>query len=617
MAQPPSLRDSLPGLGRLLRRFWPYVRRERRLVTASLVALYAEIGLRLLEPWPLKVVLDRILAPSTAHGHAGSGLHLLRDVDPATLLMLSALAVIGFAGLRALAAYYNTVGFALVGNRVLTAVRSELYSHLQRLSLSFHTRAKSGDLIVRVIGDVGFLQDVTVTAFLPLLANALTLVGIAAVMLWLNAPLTLLALATGPLFWVCTTRLSRRIRDTARRQRQQEGAMAATAAESIGAVKVIHALSLEGSFARVFTGQSRKNLATGAYATRLAAGLERTVDLLIAVATALTLWFGARLVLRGAMTPGDLVVFLAYLRNAFHPVRDFAKYTGRLAKASAAGERVLDVLDRTPDVRDLPGAVPAPAFRGAVRFDRVSFAYEPGRPVLEEIDCEILPGQHVALVGPSGSGKSTLVSLILRLYDPTAGRVLIDGRDIREYTLASLRPQISVVLQDSLLFATTIRDNIAYGASGGPSPPPAEAVEAAAGLANAHAFVAALPQGYDTVVGERGVTLSHGQRQRIAIARAAIRRAPIVVLDEPTTGLDKENEWAVIEALERLVAGCTTFLITHDLRLAARADLILYLDAGTVHERGTHTALLRANGRYAALYRMQADAPVRYDAVTA
>ena len=617
MAQPPSLRDSLPGLGRLLRRFWPYVRRERRLVTASLVALYAEIGLRLLEPWPLKVVLDRILAPSTAHGHAGSGLHLLRDVDPATLLMLSALAVIGFAGLRALAAYYNTVGFALVGNRVLTAVRSELYSHLQRLSLSFHTRAKSGDLIVRVIGDVGFLQDVTVTAFLPLLANALTLVGIAAVMLWLNAPLTLLALATGPLFWVCTTRLSRRIRDTARRQRQQEGAMAATAAESIEAVRVIHALSLEGSFARVFTGQSRKNLATGAYATRLAAGLERTVDLLIAVATALTLWFGARLVLRGAMTPGDLVVFLAYLRNAFHPVRDFAKYTGRLAKASAAGERVLDVLDRTPDVRDLPGAVPAPAFRGAVRFDRVSFAYEPGRPVLEEIDCEISPGQHVALVGPSGSGKSTLVSLILRLYDPTAGRVLIDGRDIREYTLASLRPQISVVLQDSLLFATTIRDNIAYGASGGPSPPPAEAVEAAAGLANAHAFVAALPQGYDTVVGERGVTLSHGQRQRIAIARAAIRRAPIVVLDEPTTGLDKENEWAVIEALERLVAGCTTFLITHDLRLATRADLILYLDAGTVHERGTHAALLRANGRYAALYRMQADAPVRYDAVTA
>jgi len=617
MGRPLSLRDSLPGLGRLTRRFWPYLGRERPLIVASLLALYVEIGLRLLEPWPLKVVLDRVVA--TARGHGLRRLPMLDAVDPATLLALSALAVIAFAGLRALAAYYNTVGFALVGNRVLTAVRNELYSHLQRLSLSFHTGARSGDLIVRVTSDVGLLQDVAVTALLPLFANALTLVGMAAVMLWLNAPLTLLALATGPLFWVFTTRRSRRIRETARRQRQQEGAMAATAAESIGAVKVIHALSLEGTFARAFTGQSRKNLATGVYATRLSAGLERTVDLLIALATALVLWFGARQVLRGAMTPGDLIVFLAYLKNAFRPVKDFVKYTGRLAKASAAGERVLDLLDRTPDVQDLPGAVPAPALRGAVRFEGISFAYEPGRPALEQVDCEVQPGQHVALVGPSGSGKSSFVSLILRLYDPTAGRVLIDGRDIRDYTLASLRAQTSVVLQDSLLFAATIRDNIGYGASGA-SP---EAIEAAARLANAHAFIEALPHGYDTVVGERGVTLSNGQRQRIAIARAAIRRAPVLILDEPTTGLDGENERAVIEALDRLAEGWTTFLITHDLRLAARADLILYLDDGRVRERGTHGELLQAEGRYAALFRAQTASagrgtpPQRHDAVTA
>ena len=621
MGRPLTLRDSLPGLGRLTRRFWPYLGRERPVIVASLLALYVEIGLRLLEPWPLKVVLDRVVA--TARGRAFHRLPILDAVDPGTVLALSALAVIVFAGLRALAAYYNTVGFALVGNRVLTTVRSELYSHLQRLSLSFHTGARSGDLIVRVTSDVGLLQDVAVTALLPLFANALTLVGMAAVMIWLNAPLTLLALATGPLFWVFTTRRSRRIRETARRQRQQEGAMAATAAESIGAVKVIHALSLEGTFARAFTGQSRKNLATGVYATRLSAGLERTVDLLIAVGTALVLWFGARLVQRGTMTPGDLIVFLAYLKNAYRPVKDFVKYTGRLAKASAAGERVLDLLDRTPDVRDLPGAVPAPALRGAVRFEGISFAYEPGRPALEQVDCEVQPGQHVALVGPSGSGKSTFVSLILRLYDPTAGRVLIDGRDIRDYTLASLRAQTSVVLQDSILFAATIRDNIAYGAPGAPP----EAIEAAARIANAHAFIEALPHGYDTVVGERGVTLSSGQRQRIAIARAAIRRAPVLIFDEPTTGLDGESERAVIEALDRLAQGWTTFLITHDLRLAARADLILYLEDGRVRERGTHGELLQADGRYAALYRVQTvsadrgtpanQPPQRHDAVTA
>jgi len=578
VARPQTLRASLPGLGRLARRFWPYLKRERSLVTLSLLALYADVALRLLEPWPLKVVLDRVVA--TTRGHAAHRFTAFDAIDPGTLLILAAVAVIAFAALRAVAAYYNTVGLALAGNRVLTSVRNDLYNQLQRLSLSFHTRARAGDLLVRVTGDVGFLQDVVVTAFLPLLANGLTVLGMAAVMLWMNAPLALLVFATGPLFWLSTVRISRRIQETARRQRQQEGAMAATAAESIGAVKVIHALSLEGTFAQAFTGQSRKNLATGVVATRLSAGLERTVDLLIAVATALVLWFGARSVLRGALTPGDLVVFLAYLRIAFRPMRDFAKYTGRLAKASAAGERVLDLLDRVPDVRDLPGAVPAPPLRGAVRFEGVSFAYEPGRPALDQIDCDVLPGQHVALVGPSGSGKTSFVSLILRLYDPTSGRVLIDGRDIREYTLASLRAQMSVVLQDSLLFAASIRDNIAYGAPGAST----EAVEAAARLANAHSFITALPLGYDTVIGERGVTLSNGQRQRIAIARAAIRQAPILIFDEPTTGLDRENAQAVIEALGRLAEGRTAFLITHDHDLAARAQLILYMEAGRARQ---------------------------------
>jgi len=332
------------------------------------------------------------------------------------------------------------------------------------------------------------------------------------------------------------------------------------------------------------------------------------VDVLLAVATALVLWFGTRLILLqdsqtspSSMTPGDLLVFLTYLKRAFNPMQDFAKYTGRLAKATAAGERVLDLLDRTPDIRDAPNALAAAALRGEVRFEHVSFAYEPGQPVLEDVDFVVRPGQHVALVGASGIGKSTLASLILRLYDPTQGRILIDGHDIREYTVASLRSQMSVVLQDSVLFAASVRDNIAYGAL---DVAPA-AIESAARLANAHSFIEALPEGYDTVLGERGVTLSGGQRQRLAVARAAIRQAPILILDEPTTGLDEANERTIIEALRRLAHQRTTFLISHDLQVAAHADLILYFECGQVRERGTHAELMELDRQYATLYRLQ------------
>lgn len=599
MGRPQTLQESLPSLWRIWRHFWPYIRKQRGLIAGSFLALFAEIGLRLLEPWPLKVVFDDVLA--TAPTRDRWGIPAIDALAPVSLLTLAVLGVVAIAGLRALTAYWNTVGFALIGNRVVTEVRHDLYRHLQGLSLSFHTKARSGDLIVRVISDVGVIQEVAVTAVLPLLGNFLILLSMLGVMFWLHWELTLLALVTVPLFCLSTVRLSRRIQEVSRQQRRREGKMASTAAESIGAIKLVQALSLEGTFSQAFSSQNKKNLKEGVKAKRLAASLERTVDVLIAIATALVLWYGARLVLRQVLTPGDLLVFLAYLKYAFKPLQDFAKYTGRLAKASAAGERVLDILEQVSEVRDLPGAMRAPAFQGAVRFEGVSFSYEPGQDVLKDMDFEVYPGQHVALVGSSGSGKSTLASLLLRLYDPVQGGVLIDGRDIREYTLESLRAQLSVVLQDSLLFAASVRDNIAYSA---PLATPAQ-IKAAAQLANAHEFIEALPQGYNTILGERGVTLSGGQRQRLAIARAAIRKAPILILDEPTTGLDKQNERAVIEALERLAQGRTTFIITHELHLAARADLILYLEGGRVLERGTHRQLMRTNGWYAALYRMQ------------
>lgn len=377
--------------------------------------------------------------------------------------------------------------------------------------------------------------------------------------------------------------------------------MAATFAESINAIKTVQALSLEKTFSRAFTDESERSLKQDVKGKRLSASLERSLDVIIALATAGVLYYGTVLVLRKALSPGELLVFLAYLKSAYRPVQDFAKYAGRLGKASAAGERVLDLLQRVPDVHDMPGAVRAPTFAGHLVFEGVSFGYEDGRPLMEDIHLEIEPGQHVVIAGPSGAGKTTLLSLILRLYDPIRGRILIDGRDIREFTLESLRSQIGVVLQDNVLFAATVRDNIAYACPGATL----QEVESAARLANAHEFITALPKGYETVLGERGVTLSQGQRQRIAIARAAIRRAPILILDEPTSGLDKQNEKAVLEALARLNSRRTTFLVTHDLSHAVEADLVLFVQAGRIVEHGKHLDLVKANGFYATMYQAQ------------
>jgi ATP-binding cassette subfamily B protein len=377
--------------------------------------------------------------------------------------------------------------------------------------------------------------------------------------------------------------------------------MAATATESMAAIKVIQALSLQDRFSSDFSGQCKRDQQESIKGARLSAKLERTIDVLVALGTASVLWYGARLVLLGELTPGSLLVFLTYLKRSFRPAQDFAKYTARLSKAAAAGERVLDLLDRTPEVQDLPHATAAPVLRGSICFDAVTFAYEPRQLVLDNLQLEIGAGCRVAIVGPSGIGKSTLLSLMLRLYDPQRGRVLIDGRDIRDYTLASLRAQISIVLQDNLLFAANVWDNIRYGDFEATR----DEIETAARLANAHDFIVGLPQGYDTVLGERGATLSHGQRQRIAVARAAVRQTPILILDEPCTGLDQENELAVTQALDRLACGRTTLLVTHDLLQAARADEICYLDRGRVIEHGTHAKLTTADGYYAAAFRLQ------------
>jgi ATP-binding cassette, subfamily B, bacterial len=595
-----SLKTVMPGVGRILKRFTPQLAKQKHLLLLSFGGLMSEIALHLLEPFPLKLIFDYVLLPGSTT--KPFPIPFLAGFNGVALLPILTGGLIAIATLRAIAAYFSTVGMSLAAANVLTDIRFDLYSHIQRLSLAFHHRNRSGDLITRVTSDIERLRETTVMAVMPLVAHSLTLIGMVFVMMWMNWELAIITLATFPLFLFSTVRLTRRIKGVVKTQRKREGEMAATVAESIGAIKVVQTLSLHHMLEESFSEHSAQSLRDSARAQKLSAGLERSVEFLVALMTALILWRGSLLVSSKALTPGDLLIFVNYIRIAFKPMRQMAKYIGQLAKATASGERVLDILDTVPDIQDTRGAIAAPPLRGAVKFENVSFAYENyDKGILNRMSFEVKPGQKVALVGSSGGGKSTLVSLLLRLYDPLEGRILIDGHDLREYKLDSLRQQVSVVLQDSVLFATSIRDNIAYGALGANQP----AVESAARLANAHDFILRLPKGYETELSERGATLSGGQRQRIAIARAAIRHAPIVVLDEPTTGLDQENEYEVTEALDRLTADRTTFWVSHNLKAVKQADLILYIEQGQIAEQGTHEELMQLGGRYAAMYALQ------------
>jgi ATP-binding cassette subfamily B protein len=582
----PTLREAAPRLGRTLRRFSHHVADQRRLLVLGSLALLAEVALRLLEPWPLAYVIDHVVVRAGAELGSGTGAGARAgapEVGTGVLLAACALGLLAVVVLRALAAYATTVCFALAGNRVLTRVRAELYAHLNRLSMAFHDRARTGDLVTRVTGDVGRLQEATVTALLPLVGNVVTLVGMLVVVAVMDPALGLVVLVVLPFFGLINVRLTRRIAGVARQQRMAEGAIASLATESLGSMRVVHSYSLAGRLQERFGGSNERSLRDGVRAKKLSAGLERKTDVLVGVATALVLWAGGWRVLSGDLTPGELTVFLTYLKTAMKPMRDVAKYTGRIAKAAASGERIVDLLDERADLVDASGARPAPRFRGHVELSDVWVSYTPGRPALRGLDLTVGAGERVALVGASGSGKSTVVALLSRLRDPDQGSVRVDGLDLRDLTLDSVRSQVSVVLQDSVLFAVSIRENIALGVDRGVTD--AE-IEEAARIAGAHDFVTALPDGYDTVVGERGTTLSGGQRQRIAIARAAIRRAPIVVLDEALTGLDAETGGEVVAALRRLCEGRTTFVVTHDLEAARDADRVVWIEDGAVRLDG-------------------------------
>lgn len=596
---------SPPDPWRILWHVAPGILRQPWRLGTALVALLAGVLLRIAEPWPLQYVIDTAIAPHRAEVERtglewmNSNSWKLPEIAPTVLLALSAVALVLIATVRAAFDYYRTISFSWIGNQVVSDLRAKVYRHVQSLSMRFHQKSRGGDLTVRLIGDINTLKDVAISAALPLLSSGLLLLGMFAVMLLMNWRLGLMVIAVLPIFWLLTVRSSRKIHASAKKQRSREGALAAAAAESMMAVKSVQAFGAEAKFSAIFQLENARSHHEGVKTSRLTAGLERSVDVLIAIASALVLWQGGMFVIEGTLSPGELVVYLAYLKRGFKPLQDFAKYTGRLSKAMAAGQRITELLEKEPLVRDLPNAKKAPTFRGAITLENLSFHYDERKKVFENFDLKIGAGERLAIVGPSGVGKSTMLSLLLRLYDPTQGRVLIDGEDIRKWTIASLREQLSIVLQENSIFAATVRENIALGAPGATF----EEIRHAAGLAMADDFIQCLPMGYETVLGERGSDLSQGQRQRIAIARARLRNSPILLLDEPTSCLDSENRNRVMNAICHVTENRTTLVVTHDVDLAMQMDRVLCMNGDGSLEIGTPSQLKVSRGGFAELIR--------------
>lgn len=578
------------SLARSLSIVRPHLRGKTALIVLGLVALLADVVFRVLEPWPLKFVIDSVSASLGASSGAASG------IPQATvgLLVACAALLVGLIGLRALAAYVSTVSFALVGSRVATELRGRVFAHLQALSPRYHAATSSGDVVQRLVGDIGRLQEVAVTAGLPLVGNIVTLVVLTVVMSIMDPLLTLVVVLAAVAYVITSRRSSRRITAASRTTRKGEGVLADTAAETFGAIRVVQAYGLEERFGDGFARGNDRALSEGVRSRRLAAGLERRTDLIVGVATALVLLGGGWRVLSGDMTPGDLVVFVAYLKLAMRPLRDLAKFTGRIARAAASGERVADLLDEPVEIADAPHALALPRLRGEVVFDRIDLDDGRGRPLLRDLTLRIPAGQHLCILGPSGAGKSTLAGLLVRTSDPVSGHVRLDGVSITQATLASVRGAVSLLLQESVLFADTVRENIRLGRLDATD----TEVEEAARRAMAHDFITALPEGYDTMLGNRGDTLSGGQRQRIAIARAMLRDTPVVVLDEATTGLDPQSRAQVAASLAQLAEGRTVISITHDVTQALAADRVLWLEGGRIVEDGAPDELMtRASSR--------------------
>lgn len=568
------------------------------LVAAACTLLLA--GADLLRPWPLKIIFDYILLNKPVPHHL-SFLRTWLAGGKTWPLVLVSFSLVLITMIKGFAAYSQMYITSRVGFKLAHSLRSEIFNHLQRLSLSFHQKVPSGELLTNVTFDTNSLRDVFGEFVLTFTSELLTLLGMLVIMVLVNWKLSLIVLATAPALIFLTFQRYHRIKASAKRQRKAEGAIASKANEVLSSILVVQAFGRENYEGAQFENQSVQTLEESIRTARMEAAAARGVDVIVALATWAVILVGSLQALKGQMTPGNVLVFASYMSSLYGPIRSLAKLSTKFSRAMVGANRISEILAIEPDVQDSPNALDPGRVRGEIAFHNVSFHYSDGRSVLNNISFSVSPGERVALVGPSGSGKSTLSALILRFYDPQNGWISIDGNDIRNYRRQALRREIGVVLQDSLLFGTTVKENIAYGRPDATL----DEIVAAAKAANAHDFIMQLENGYDTLISERGANLSGGQRQRIAIARTFIRNVPILILDEPMTGLDVESETAVRDALGRLMEARTCLLITHDLQSAAEADRILLLADGHIHDQGSHAELLARSHRYRDLWEIK------------
>ena len=594
--------DAAPVPGAKMRLVRDVLRPYGGWLAVIFAAMLVQTVMALATPWPLKVILDSVVG---SH-QAPAWLEALRIIpmggDKMEIAAAAAIAVVIIAALSAVASYIENYYTESVAQWVAHDLRMRLYDHLQRLSLGYYDTHQTGSILSTITSDVKTIQAFASSGTLGIVVDLLTIVGMLGVMFWLDWDFALIAVAVTPFLVLFVARFNKAVKRATHEVRKQQSNIVAVVEQGLESVRVVQAFGRQDLEEARLAETSRATVDAALVARRVKSILSPVVTVVVALCTAFVLWRGTAVVLTGAMTIGALTVFLAYLSKFFKPVQDLAKMSNTLAQTAVSIERIQAILDTDDILPERPDASDPGQVKGEIAFEQVAFAYDPKAPVLRDVSFTIAPGQSVGIVGPTGGGKSTVVSMIPRFYDPTGGRVRIDGVDIRDHRLQGLRGQIGFVLQDTVLFHGTVRENIAYGR---PTATEDEIVEAAK-LANADEFIAKMPDGYDTAVGERGLTLSGGQRQRIGIARAIIRNAPILILDEPTAALDTESEKLVIDALERLMKGRTVITIAHRLSTIRRADKIVVLKDGVVAEQGTHDELVATNGVYAELYRIQA-----------